>query len=151
MKTLPFSILYLLALFGCKTARESNCIGVNCNIMLEVDRFNRGIHAFQGEIDTLKSSDSKRIIVIKLCSCKGDVRIKEYRISDTSLYLEGWYANGVDSIAYFVANDFAALDEVERRDTVPYIYAFREGIWKYYDEKGRIIKTEKYRNGELIR
>ena len=55
--------------------------------------------------------------------------------------------------AYHTIKVFYPNGKVKEEKT----YAFSEyndypkGIWKYYNEKGKLIKTEEYENGELIK
>ena len=65
--------------------------------------------------------------------CNGTKKREYYYIGQAvSGKMVTWYENGTIQLeAYF--NEYRPI-----------------GLWKYYDANGKLIKTEKYNNGELI-
>lgn len=92
-------------------------------------------------IDYVPTSDV--VIQVKKYHCNGNVAA-EY----------GWYTFGyVGKYKEFHSNGKISVDGqfTEKPANVAAFMARKTGTWTYYDDKGKVIKTEKWDNGRLVK
>ena len=133
---------------ACSSDEETNCNAVNCPKYVYIDKY-EGVGEYTRSWDTMMSENRQRFIVLHICDCNGKMKISEYDIFDSTLLFEGSYSNGKDSTRVFPIDDFNQPEALVF-DTITYSIPLRDGIWKYYNTNGKIIKEEKYDSGLLI-
>lgn len=133
---------------SCKQVAKDACEGLrNCPKHIFIDKY-EGIGEYNLVWDTTISDDREKFIVKQICDCDGKMRLWEYTISDSTLLFEGSYVNGRDStITFYWANFEEPFNDIP--DTMTYSIPLRDGVWKYYDKSGVLVKTENYQKGVL--
>lgn len=108
----------------------------NCSSTIYIKDYNLTC-TIHHDIDTIELKKNQLIIIQKL-NCKGDFYFKEY--SHYRLQKEGSYISRADtSIIIDMVTDVETPTII--KDTLIGFNLVKAGQWKYYNKKGKLIKT----------
>jgi hypothetical protein len=100
--------------------------------------------------DTIKeviSDDEYFICYLK--DCKGAMHFEAYK--NNCLVIEGDYVNSIDTFKHcVVVNDGHDPDQPFIVVSQEYLQPLKNGSWRYYSSKGRLIKQEAWNDGILV-
>jgi len=126
------------------------CINRNsdCRVSMQLDKYDKQFNFFS-RIDTSDLNRDK-YIVVEIDDCKGDLSIKEFISKSNALVFEGFYIIGRDTTVIGERPIDPAKPNIFVLDTSQYYIPIRDGIWKYYNNSGELIRREKYKRGKLL-
>ena len=92
--------------------------------------------------DTIKLNQHS-ILIVKLFSIKGRIEFYEFNQYNRIL-LKGFYRDA-ETITYRTMETFNPENGTSIIDSFGYYIPIKVGIWEFYNNEGKIIKTENYR------
>ena len=99
--------------------------------------------------DTLVGNiEGSKFIKIFLFDCKGKMNVECFN-KDSILLEKGSYINSLDLLkSYYYASDASRSKTTVK--IISYYQPLRDGIWYFYDEKGKLVLNKMYEKGIAI-
>ena len=134
MKNFLISILFLFVLIGCKTT----------SINQKADKKREGLWIENYTIDSAKYKSIGKYHL--------DDPIKKWRyyLNGKIIKREKYKGTICKTTTYFENGKIQSKGQTKTTTDDIEIHWFYDGIWNFYNEKGKLITTRKYSNGELI-
>ncbi len=131
--------LVSLNLIHCQINKKTEC-----QLYIFIDEFGAYELFQKSDSSYIEYIDSLIYIKIYLHSCLGDMDFKVFE--NNSILVEGTYIYSGDTLEnYFNIIDPNTLEEKVKKEK--YFSPLKNGIWKYYNSKGAIIREEKWEKG----
>ncbi|GAA3952473.1 hypothetical protein GO495_21585 [Chitinophaga oryziterrae] len=120
-----------------------------CRSYIFLDVLQRGL-LLKEEPDTITRKESEIYYLrVLLKSCKGSMYIERRLVSNDNIVFSGSYMDAVklDTVHGWAVDPATG---VRSRSTSTQFSPLRTGVWKYYNDKGGLLKEEEYANGKLV-
>ncbi|MGF6846848.1 hypothetical protein QFZ51_002083 [Chitinophaga sp. W3I9] len=144
------SVLVFFILLCCVNTLKAQSKVKLCKAPIFVDAIKSGFPHLEESPDTITIREGETYYLrMLLKSCKGAMYLERHLLSNGILVFSGNYLDAVklDTVQAW-AVDPVTGNRTPR--TATHYKPLRTGTWKYYDEKGELLKEEKYENGNLI-
>jgi hypothetical protein len=138
-------------LIHCANALKAQTKGELCRVPIFIDAIKSGIPYLELSSDTVVIRESKdSFLRIFLKSCKGAMYLERFLSSNNSRVFTGAY---VDAVKLDTVHGWAVDPMTGNRSprTSTRYRPLRTGVWRYYNDKGQLLKEEEYINGELVK
>lgn len=81
--------------------------------------------------------------------CRGEMKFEAY--SNDHVIIQGEYVNSLDTLKHcVVVDDGHDPDQPMVVKVEQYFEPLKDGVWKYYDDQGNLVKKEIWERGILI-
>jgi antitoxin component YwqK of YwqJK toxin-antitoxin module len=134
MRYLIIPLLFLLVLIGCKSAP----------INQKINKKREGLWIENYAVDSAKYKSVGKYHL--------DDPIKKWRyyLNGKVIKIEKYKHNICTTTTYFENGKIQSKGQTKTTTDNIQIHWFYDGDWNFFDEKGKLIATRKYNNGELV-
>lgn len=143
-------VLVFFILLCCVNTLKAQSKGKLCKVSIFVDAIKSGLPHLEESSDTITIKESEVYSLrMLLKSCKGAMYLERHLLSNGNMIFSGNYMDAVklDTVQAWAVDPMTGN---RKPRTATYYRPLRTGIWKYYNEKGELLKEEEYENGSLI-
>ncbi|MBC9932645.1 hypothetical protein [Chitinophaga qingshengii] len=142
--------IWLFGIFFCCMNHLNAQIPIkSCKTFIYIDALKSAM-SLELSPDTVTISEGEAFYLrMFLKSCKGAMYFERYSKSSNKIVFSGNYQDAVklDTVDAWAVDPMTGI-RTPRKAT--HYRPSRAGIWKYYDDKGELLKEEEYRAGQLL-
>lgn len=120
-----------------------------CEHFIYLDAIKRGMN-LESSPDTVTIKEGEVYYLrLLLKSCKGAMYLERHLISNDNIVFSGNY---IDAVKLDTVLGWAVDPMTGNRTphTSTHYRPLRTGVWKYYNDKGELLKVEEYASGKLV-
>jgi hypothetical protein len=153
-KRVILSGILFLCFYSCVYCQHKNCFEDNksdnvCSHFIYLDEL-KSAEKFGTTTDTVYLSDNSTYYLrAYIRTCIGDMYIERRFCSNDKLVFSGSYL-GVDmpdTVTVYGKDPVTGKVRIEKSTQY---HPIKNGVWKFYDKQGSLLRKEEYSNGKLI-